>query len=67
MNVFKSMDFRYHEVKHTECGSDAFVESFSLAQIACNMRMERQSGNGMGMERLVKDKTRGGRQHGMKE
>ncbi len=53
------MHFRYHEVKHTKLSLSAVVDSFSLAQIACNMHMERQSGNEMGMERLVKDKTRG--------
>ena len=53
-------DFRYHEVKHTNYAFEDPVDSLSLAQRACSMRMERQSGNGMGTERLVKDNgTRG--------
>ena len=58
--MFESMIFRYHEVKHTNLEFEYPIDSFSLAQRACSMRMERQSGNGMGTERLAKDNgTRG--------
>ena len=67
MNVFKSMNSHYHEVRHTKLGLDAFAESFFLAQITCNMHMERQrelNGNG----KTGKGQDQGdGWQHGMEE
>ena len=60
MNAFESMKFGYHEVKHTNFAFEYLVDSFPLAQRACNVRMERHSGTGMGTERLAKDNgTRG--------